>query len=306
VWSEEAVKFIKRHSHERFFLHVTYNAPHTPLQAPEEEIEPFMETGTFNKGVSTLYGMLHRMDSGVGQILETLKECGIEENTIVMFTSDNGPQFGGQGETKLDRFNCQLHGAKGSVYEGGIRVPMILRWPAGLDGGYEVSDMVHFSDWFPTILAMADVQIPDHLNIDGINILPVIRGEKDKACTKRFWQWNRYTPVETCNAAVRDGDWKLVRPAIQEAMQAPCCKPWLHISMYEPERLIEEGLLQEPEPSRTIPEPPAPELYNIAEDPLESCNLADQYPDMVRKLLTELETWFEEVEHERSTIDDAW
>ena len=306
VWTEEAVEFIERHHAEPFFLHVTYNAPHTPLQAPDEEIQPFLETGKFNKGVSTLYGMLHRMDSGVAQILETLRTSGIEGNTIVMFTSDNGPQFGGQGESRLNRFNCQLHGSKGSVYEGGIRVPMILRWPGGLSGNREISDMVHFSDWFPTILSLAGVPLPQTLKIDGVDLLPAIRGEKGKVCTKRFWQWNRYTPLITCNAAVRDGDWRLVRPAIGEAMAAPCCDPWLRISMYEPERLIESGPITEPEPPRTIPQPPPPELYNVADDPLEEVNLADSNPDIAHRLLVELETWFEEVEQERATIEDEW
>lgn len=306
VWTTEAVQFIRRHQREPFFLHVTYNAPHTPLQAPPEEVRPFLETGAFNRGVSTLYGMLKRMDSGVAQILETIAACGLADNTILMFTSDNGPQFGGQGEERLNRFNCQLHGAKGSVYEGGIRVPMLLRWPAGLDGGREVDAMVHFSDWFPTILSLAGVPLPQHLQIDGVDILPLIRGEKDSGCTKRFWQWNRYTPLVTCNAAVRDGDWKLVRPAIAEAMKAPCCDPWLHISMYETERLIESGIIHDPEPPRTVPGPLPPELYNIAEDPLETANLADRYPDLVSRLLRELETWFEEVEAERATIADQW
>lgn len=306
VWTEEAVQFIKRNQTEPFFLHVTYNAPHTPLQAPDEEIQPFLETGKFNKGVSTLYGMLHRMDSGVARILETLQGCGVADNTIVMFTSDNGPQFGGQGENRLNRFNCQLHGAKGSVYEGGIRVPMMLRWPDGLDGRREVADMVHFSDWFPTILSLANVPLPQSLKIDGVNIQSAIRGEKGNICTKRFWQWNRYTPLVTSNAAVRDGDWKLVRPAIAESMAAPCCNPWLRISMYEPERLIENGPITDPEPPRTIPVPPPPELYNIVEDPLEEVDLADSNPDIAHKLLMELETWFEEVEQERATIEDQW
>ena len=306
VWTEQAVKFIQRHQAEPFFLHLTYNAPHTPLQAPKEEIQPFLETKKFNKGVSTLYGMLHRMDAGIAQILDTLRTCGLAENTIVLFSSDNGPQFGGEGDNKLDRFNCQFHGAKGSVYEGGIRVPLILRWPAGLDGGREISDMVHFSDWFPTILAMLGVPVPKELRLDGVNIWPVIRGEKGKVCTKRFWQWNRYTPLVTCNAAVRDGDWKLVRPEIQEAMAAPCCDPWLRISMYEPEQLIKNGPITDPEPPRNIPAPPHPELYNIAEDPTEKENLADQYPDITQRLLMELERWFDEVERERATIKDEW
>jgi arylsulfatase A-like enzyme len=306
VWTEEAVQFIRRHRAESFFLHVAYNAPHTPLQAPDEDVQPFVESGKFNKGVSTLYGMLKRMDAGVARILEALQQCGLADNTIVMFTSDNGPQFGGKGEHRLNRFNCQLHGAKGSVYEGGIRVPMLLRWPGGLEGSRRIDAMVHFSDWFPTILSMAGVSTPPNLKIDGWNVLPVIQGEKGQVCTKRFWQWNRYTPLVTCNAAVRDGDWKLVRPSIREAMAAPCCDPWLRISMYEPERLIENGPITDPEPPRNVPEPSRPELYNIAEDPLETANLADKYPDVAHRLLCDIETWFDEVEQERATIEDEW
>lgn len=306
VWTEEAVQFIQRHRAQPFFLHVTYNAPHAPLQAPDDEVQPFLADGRFNQGVSTLYGMLHRMDAGVARILEALKVNGLEENTILMFSSDNGPQFGGGGESCTDRFNCQLHGAKGSVYEGGIRVPLLLRWPDGLQGGREIDAMVHFADWFPTILAMAGLEVPNGLAIDGVNVLPMIRGEASQGCTRRFWQWNRYTPVVCSNAAVRDGDWKLVRPAIAETMAAPCVNPWLLISMYEPERLIENGLLREPEPARTIPEPPAPELYNIASDSLELTNLAGEQPEIARRLLCQLETWFEEVEAERRTIPDVW
>lgn len=306
VWTEEAVEFIGRHKAEPFFLHVTYNAPHTPLQAPEEDVRPFLETGEFTKAVSSIYGMIRHMDAGVGRILEALRANGLEENTVVMFTSDNGPQFGGQGEERRDRFNCQLHGTKGTVYEGGIRVPMLLRWPAGLEGGREFSGMVHFSDWFPTILDMAGAPVPKGLKIDGVNVLPAIRGEEGEVCTKRFWQWNRYTPLVECNAAARDGDWKLVRPRIAEAMAVPCVDPWLRISMYEPERLIRDGLLRDPEPPRTLPPPPPPELYNIAQDPLEREDLAEQHPEIARKLLCELENWFEEVEAERATIDDEW
>ena len=119
---DEAVDFIHRHKAEPFFLHLTYNAPHTPLQAPEEEVRPFVETGQFTKAVSTIYGMIHRMDSGVARVLDALRQHCLEQNTILLFTSDDGPQFGGEGEHCTTRFNCQFNGAKGIVYEGGIRV----------------------------------------------------------------------------------------------------------------------------------------------------------------------------------------
>ena len=156
VWAEEAVKFIGRHRDEPFFLHVTFNAPHTPLEAPLDEIKPFTDKGQFNLGVSMIYAMIHRMDTGVAAILDALTRHGLTENTIVVFCSDNGPQFGGQGEHATTRFNCHFNGAKGTTYEGGIRVPAIIRWPAGgLSGGRQVTEMVHMTDWFPTLLAAA-------------------------------------------------------------------------------------------------------------------------------------------------------
>ncbi|MBN1348179.1 sulfatase-like hydrolase/transferase [candidate division KSB1 bacterium] len=298
VFTEEAVQFIERHQKEPFFLHVTFNAPHTPLQAPQEEIRPFEESGKFNKGVSTIYAMIHRMDRGIGRILETLKKCGLEDNTIVLFTSDNGPAFGGEGDACTTRFNCNYNGAKGTVYEGGVRVPMLLRWRAGLDAPREVPEMVHFCDWFPTLLSAVEVDIPRDLKLDGVNVFPVLKGESRKVETRRFWQWNRYTPLVTCNAAMRDGEWKLVRPAIREAMQLPDgynCE----ISMYNPEHFIVNGIFKPPYPPRDVPPPPSPELYNIEEDPLERNNLAEKYPSRAQKMLHELETWFEEVDAER-------
>jgi arylsulfatase A-like enzyme len=305
VWTDEAVAFIGRHRHEPFFLHVTYNAPHTPLEAPLDEIRPFQDKGQFTQAVSILYGMIHRMDTGVARILEALQEYGLEGNTILCFTSDNGPQFGGQGERSTTRFNCQFHGAKGSTYEGGIRVPMLIRWPAGLEGGRTCHEMVHFADWFPTLLAATGGEVPQERTIDGVNVLPVLRREGGQVETCRFWQWNRYRPDVTGNAAMRDGDWKLVRPAIREAMHVPDIY-WLWVSMYGPEYFIDNGVFQQPYPARQVPPPPPPELYNVAEDPLEQRNLAAQYPERARKMLRELETWFEEVEAERATIDDEW
>ena len=326
VWTSEACDFLRRHQDEPFFLHVTYNAPHTPLQVPQEEADLFLGQEGLNWGVATLYGMIHRMDSGVGQILGTLDELGLRDNTIVAFCSDNGPQFGGQGDECTTRFDCEYNGAKGSVYEGGIRVPLLLRWPAGLDsvghnpsvdndtlvGGASSPDgtrcdaMVHMSDWLPTLLAMTGVPHPaDAPALDGVNVLPVIRGERDTGCTTRCWQWNRYTPLIESNAAIRSGDWKLVRPGIAETFAVPDIE-WLDVCMYDHDRMIEHGVIQDPEPERTVPPPPVPQLYNIASDPLERTDLATQEPDTARRLLRELENWFESVDAERRTIDDQW
>ena len=306
LWTTEACDFLRRHQREPFFLHVTYNAPHTPLQVPEEELAPFLGKDGLNRGVATLYAMIHRLDTGVGQILQTLDDLGLADNTIVCFSSDNGPQFGGQGQDCTTRFNCHYNGAKGVVYEGGIRVPMLMRWPDGLQGSRECDRMVHFADWLPTLLAMTGTPLPaDNLPLDGVDLLPMIRGESDEVCTQRCWQWNRYTPLIECNAAIRDGDWKLIRPALREAMAVPDIQ-WLHTSMYEYEYFVQNGVIQDPDPPREVPPPPPPELYNIASDPLEQQNVAADNPEVTSKLLTKLETWFEEVEADRASIQDAW
>jgi arylsulfatase A len=308
VWTDEAVAFIERHREEPFFLHVTYNAPHTPLQCPEEDVAPFAETGLFDRGVSILYGMIRRMDAGIGRILETLEACGLRENTLVVFTSDNGPQFGTsteQGETlSTTRFNCQLHGAKGSTYEGGIRVPLVLRWPAGVEGPREEAAFAHFADWLPTLLSLLQIDRRPELPLDGVDLSSVVRDGTGEGCPQRCWQWNRYDPVVTCNAAIRDGDWKLVRPAVRELMEVPDIEH-LHTSMYHPEVFEERGLLITPV-EREIPPAPAPELYDLAADPLERRDLAAERPEIVRRLVGRLEAWFEDVEADRQSIDDDW
>ena len=145
VFTEEAIGFINRHRTEPFFLHLTYNAPHFPLQVPDEDAEPFRERGEFTEGVCRIYGMNRRMDAGVGRVLEELERLGLAENTLLVFTSDNGPQFGGKSDMCTDRCNSRFNGCKCLVYEGGIRLPAIVRWPAGLAGARQVGELVHFT-----------------------------------------------------------------------------------------------------------------------------------------------------------------
>lgn len=303
VFTDEATDFVQRHRREPFFLHVTYNAPHFPFQAPKEEVAPFAAMGRYTQAVSTLYGMIQRMDKGLARILEELERQGLRDNTIVLFTSDNGPQFGGQGEMCTTRYNCGYNGAKGSVYEGGIRVPLVIRWPAGLDGGRREDGLVHFADWFPTLLTLCGMSLPQDVALDGHDVSPLLRGEGDPVDVPRFWQWNRYTPLVTCNAAMRDGPWKLVRPRIDEAMRvAPEDLEMDRALKYEPERY--DDIYRAPEPPRELPPPPPPELYHIGRDPLEQHNLAEAEPQRVARMLCALESWFEEVDAERRAIGD--
>jgi arylsulfatase A len=239
----------------------------------------------------------------------------LEENTIVMFTSDNGPQFGespefgGEGDNRLDRFNCGYKGSKMFVYEGGIRVPMIISWPNNLEEGIHIDEMVHFNDWLPTILSMAGLKIPIDLDLDGINIYPVIKGEKEKINKKRFWQWTYQEPNKNFNAAARDGDWKYIRPLhaytlkkIQEDIYTTL-DPWYTVALYAPEYFIKYGLIENTNPIKYSDKVPEPELYNIADDSLEANNLANKYPERVKKMSGELDKWFADVEADRKRIN---
>lgn len=300
VFSQEACNFVNRHSQEPFFLHVTYNAPHFPMELPEANRLHFAD-GDWTDGVARVYGMIERMDWGIGQLLETLEAKGVLDNTIVMFTSDNGPQFGGQGEQCTTRWNCNWNGAKCLVFEGGIRVPAVVRWPDGVAGGQKYDGMAHFCDWFPTLLAATGTELPSDLALDGVNILPALQGQPQEGYPNRCWQWNRYTPAIESNAAIRDGDWKLVRPALPQTMTML----QEHIEQDPAVKRNQEGFAQlfpYREPERDLSNPPAPLLYNIAEDPLEAQDLAGAQPDKVHKLTTQLETWFEDVEADRRRI----
>jgi arylsulfatase A len=251
--------------------------------------------------VAAIYGMLKCMDRGIDRVLDELDRHGIADNTLFVFTSDNGPQFGGEGDLCTDRFNAGLAGCKGTVYDGGIRVPGIVRWPDGMEPARERHEMVHFADWMPTLLEAAGAQPHHERTIDGQSALPLLRGEPGAVCTRRFWQWTRYTPRVQYNAACRDGDWKLVRPAVPEALA-------ITDRDAEADRMARHGqaadLTGEPLPKQDLPPPPPPQLFNLAEDPGETNNLADAEPERLSRMTAELETWFYEVEAERSTIPD--
>lgn len=293
VFTDAALDFVRRHQRDSFFLQLAYNAPHFPLEAPEGIAQKYIDLG-FSIGVSLIYAMIEVMDSGIGRLMETLAALGIADNTILIFTSDNGPAFGNWNGLSQTRYNYGFNGCKGNTYEGGIRVPLIIRWPDGLPSGVRTAAMAHFTDWLPTLLSLAAVDLPADLTLDGVDLTSALRGERDGVYPQRFWQWNRYTPVGTCNAAMRDGDWKLVRPQIPQAMQVSAEDTALdHAIKYNPERFSD--IVRDPEPERTLPEPPPPLLFNIADDPHELNDLSAQQPARVSTMEAALERWFVDV-----------
>ena len=309
VLTEEAVGFIERHCANPFFLYVAYNAPHSPLQAPAEDVEPFCEQGKLNPAVSTLYGMIRRMDSGVGRILDALDRNRLSQNTVVLFTSDNGPWLGSDrldDETfSMMRHNGPFSGMKEDVLEGGIRVPAVIRCRDSLPSGCRTNELVHFADWLPTLLSLAGVPVPHHLELDGSDAAPALQGEHSRTDPVRFWQWNRYRPVPHCNAAMRDGQWKLVWPWIPEAN----LKPQRDNEMYM-RGLAEGHCLMDVDgalPERVLSRERPPELFDLEADPAEATDLASRYPARVSAMAREWDAWFEEVmaEWEQARADNT-
>jgi arylsulfatase A len=181
---------------------------------------------------------------------------------------------------------------------------MVVRWPDGLDGAREVRDIIHFTDWYPTLLGVAGAKRPNGPAIDGHDMLPALRGEAG-ASPARFWKWNDYSPIPTTNAAMRDGDWKLVRPRIEGIVPATPADQQLMDAYvqrdidYKYSPLEVTQIADWREPDRLIPDAPLPELYDIANDPLEQNDLAAADPERARRMLAKLETWSESVQTDR-------
>ena len=298
VFTDDAMAFVRRHRSEPFFLLVAYNAPHFPMQAPEEIVQRYVDRGE-TLGAALVYAMIEAMDAGIGRLDETLHDLGLAENTVLLFTSDNGPYLGEVAGVSLDRFNYGLRGAKHYVFEGGIRVPAIVRWPERVEGGRFVDKLVHFTDWLPTLACAAGVELPEATLLDGRDVLETVQGRFEAIEPVRFWQWNRYTPRAEGNAAMRDGDWKLVRPEIAETMRVSEADRSIDraLNRNDPDRITRVD--SSPLPELEIGDPPVPMLFDLASDPFEQCDIAADHPERVARMNAALEGWFEAVEADR-------
>lgn len=197
AFTREATSFIRRTRDQPFFLLLAYNAVHSPLQAAEEYMDRFAHIEDIHRRVFA--AMLGNMDDSVGAVLEVLRQEELEKRTIVFFLSDNG------GPTReLTSSNAPLRGEKGSVYEGGIRVPFLVQWPGSLPAGKTYEYPVVSMDIFATCLALADIESSPN-TLDGVNIMPYLTGESSgRPHEVLYWRQGRRT-------AVRVHDWKLLR-----------------------------------------------------------------------------------------------
>ncbi|MCP4787526.1 MAG: sulfatase [Fuerstiella sp.] len=192
----EAASFIRRHKEEPFFLYLPFNAVHWPLQAPEEAVAEFDNE---NPGRNIYLGMLKRMDLAVGVVLDELKAHDLQQNTLLLFYSDNG------GSKKVFANNGALRDYKQSTYEGGLRVPFMVSWPAVLDQGKLVNEAVISLDFFPTVCEAAGLPLPEGKSLDGKSLLPLLKGKQQERLHERL-----YWDGDEGRIGIRSGDWKLV------------------------------------------------------------------------------------------------
>lgn len=231
------------------FLYVPYNAVHAPLQVPPRYLEPY---GSLTGGRRTLAGMLAAVDEGIGQIVASLERTGRRDQTLVVFSADNGgPRPGSNGS---------LRGFKGSLYEGGTRGCAFACWPGQIPAGQRIREPLHVVDWYPTLVKLAGGSLEQKQPLDGRDIWPLLT---QQAPSPHDAILSVQSPTR---AAVRMGDWKLLSFSTPPAAGAATGR----------------ARKKSATPSPTL------ELYNLATDPGETQNLADQEPQRVTALQARL------------------
>jgi arylsulfatase A-like enzyme len=204
VFFDAAMQFISQNKQQPFFTYLATNAPHVPLQVDEKYVEPFR--GKVDETTAKTYGMLVNLDENAGRLLAHLKKEGLEENTILIFMGDNGPIPA--------RFNAGMRGIKGTVYEGGIRVPFFVRWPAAIKPGVKIDRLSAHIDLFPTLLEACGLNVPAKDKIDGSSLHSLwIKPQSAATWPDRtvYFQWHRGDRGELYNScAARNQRFKMV------------------------------------------------------------------------------------------------
>ncbi len=277
VFTDATVSFIESNKDNPFFAYLAFNAPHDPLQLPQEyydmykEIDPslgfedddrpFPSMDERNKEIARkVYGMVTNIDDNVGKVLDKLEELNLNENTLVIFMTDNGP-WG-------NRYRAGMRGNKGSVFQGGIAVPSFWRLPSRFEGDREIDVNATHMDVMPTLAALCGASLPTDRIIDGENLLPLIEGAVPEWSDRDInFYWNRRYPVRYQNMTLIRGNYKLV------------------------------GVNRELDPVTGF------ELFNLADDPFEQNDLSAQYPDMVSDLKSNMDKWYREIVTSPNLVD---
>jgi arylsulfatase A len=256
-YTEEAVRFLRENRDGPFFLYLPHTQPHLPLYASD----------AFKGRTKTLFGdVMEELDWSVGEILKTLAELKLDEKTLVIFTTDNGTRSGSSGP---------LRGQKASLYEGGYRVPCLMRWPKRIPAGSTCREITATIDVLPTLAAMTGGQLPSDRIIDGRDIRPLVFGEPGAKSPHEFYILGHGA------GAVRGGNWKFY--------------PW-------PEGGQGAGKKKGPPATPPAAGRPNVQLYDLAKDLSESTNVAADHPDVVKRLSEAYQRHMEDLKTNRRPL----
>jgi len=254
----ESIKWLRSRKNKEhpFFMTVWYNEPHVKLAAPENLIHKYMAAGFHQEAL--YYATIENMDIASGRILDVLDELKLRENTLVLFTSGNGPEL---FKTSSDPFRMK----KLFLYEGGIRVPGIVRWPGHAEGG-KISDVpIGFVDLLPTLVSIAGGTVPTDRTIDGENVLPALHGKPLVRTKPLFWYFYKFEPL----CALRDGDYKITATT-DDFANANTTKIWQFSQQ-------NQVFIKSAKLTRF-------ELYNLKNDPSETTDIAATEPEIFAAL----------------------
>lgn len=281
IFTDAALEFMSKQDGRPFFTYLATNLPHFPLQVPDKRAEPYRKLGLHEDNALT-YGMIDNIDYNVGRVLDRLKKLGIEDNTIVIFLSDNGPRHRRtKNDSYPDRWVANLRGTKTSVYDAGIRVPFFVKWPGKITPQNASSEMGTIIDLFPTLLEVAKVKSPKDIHIDGQSLLPHwIKNKDDYLKNRDFFVQMHYgpTPFKYMHFALRTPKYKLVSP-----------HDFPHGIVHQPTDHVLKNVLVNLE------------LYDVENDPSERINIAKDHSEIVDEMLARYENWFDEVTEERDS-----
>lgn len=277
IFADEAIRFIEENKDKPFFTYLSFNAPHTPLQVPDEyyqkyknidpsegfgkEDKPFYPMSEANKeDARKVYAMVENIDDNLNRLFQKLEELGIADNTIVIFMTDNGPQ--------QRRYVAGLKGLKGDVSQGGVRAPFFIRYPAAFKGNQKINILAAHIDVMPTLADLCGFEVPKDRKIDGMSMLPLIRGNVDSRPDRSFFSyWTRKYPERYENISIQKSGWKLIGK-----------------TSFDSE--IEDF-----------------ELYNLNEDPYELSNLSASEAPKALELKVELDGIFAELTQEKNLLN---
>ncbi len=262
VLTDEAINFIRGNREQPFLCYVAYNAPHSPYQAPDQYFDRYKAEG-LDDTLAAFFAMCACVDNNVGRLLATLDELKLADNTIVLFLTDNG------GTAGVKFFNAGMRGGKTSVHEGGCRVPLFIRWPAGIKQTREVPQIASHIDIVPTLLDLSGVAAPADLRLDGRSLRPLLEGNAASWAERTLFTHNPINETNRYPGAVRTQRYRLVRELTggpQGGSKAKADRP-----------------------------PGKWQLYDMQADPGETTDLADKLPEVVAELSRQYEAWFDDI-----------